>query len=53
MKTKQRSEQRSEQEPVGIVISGGPIRETPPVFSAYVWAPAPDSAPTAPEPRLF
>ena len=29
-------------EPIGIVISRGADREKPPVFSAYVWAPAPE-----------
>lgn len=30
-------------EPVGIVISGGhPAAEAAPRFSAYIWAPAPD-----------
>jgi len=32
-------------EPIGIVISRGADREKPPVFSAYVWAPAPDKNP--------
>ena len=32
-------------EPIGIVISRGADREKPPVFSAYVWAPAPDKKP--------
>jgi len=30
------------EEPVGIVISGGPIPETTPRFSAYMWAPGPE-----------
>lgn len=30
-------------EPVGIVISRGRDVEPPPVFSAYMYAPAPDS----------
>lgn len=39
-------------EPMGIVISRGTSEERPPVFSAYVWGPAPEdvhdlSAPTA------
>lgn len=28
-------------EPIGIVISSGRTVETPPMFSAYVWGPAP------------
>jgi hypothetical protein len=31
------------QEPMGIVISRGAEREKPPVFFAYVWAPAPET----------
>ncbi len=31
-----------ELEPVGIVISQGWQEEKPPVFSAYVWGPAPE-----------
>ena len=53
MKRKEKSDERREQEPMGIVISGGPARETPPVFAAYVWAPAPESVPTTPEPRII
>jgi hypothetical protein len=30
------------EEPVGIVISGGPVPDTTPRFSAYVWAPGPE-----------
>jgi hypothetical protein len=29
-------------EPVGIVISGGPVPDTTPRFSAYMWAPGPE-----------
>ena len=35
-------------EPIGIVISRGADREKPPVFSAYVWAPAPEKKPDEP-----
>lgn len=35
-------------EPMGIVISRGADREKPPVFSAYVWAPAPEKKPDEP-----
>lgn len=51
MKNRSKPKKRSEQEPVGIVISGGPVRETPPVFSAYVWGAAPKQARTTPEPH--
>ena len=34
--------QKSENEPVGIVISRGVDPETTPRFSAYVWALSPD-----------
>jgi len=30
------------EEPVGIVISGGPVPDTTPRFSAYMWAPGPE-----------
>jgi hypothetical protein len=52
MKTKEKPRERREHEPVGIVISGGPVREIPPVFAAYVWGPAPERTPTTPEPRV-
>jgi hypothetical protein len=29
-------------EPLGIIISQGDTREPTPVFSAYIWAPAPE-----------
>jgi len=29
-------------EPLGIIISRGDTREPTPVFSAYIWAPAPE-----------
>jgi hypothetical protein len=51
MKTRSKPKERHEHEPVGIVISGGPVRETPPVFSAYVWGPAPKQTRTTPEPH--
>jgi hypothetical protein len=41
MKNRSKPKKQREQEPVGIVISDGPVRDTPPVFSAYVWGPAP------------
>lgn len=31
-----------EEEPIGIIISRGNRDEATPVFSAYVWAPAPE-----------
>jgi hypothetical protein len=42
MKPKNKPNKQREQEPIGIVISGGPVRETPPLISAYVWGPAPE-----------
>ena len=37
------------QEPVGIVISVRPSSDAPPVFSAYVWGPAPAAEKTPPK----
>ena len=34
----------SSSEPIGIVISRGDKTEPTPVFSAYIWAPAPEAA---------
>jgi hypothetical protein len=51
MKIKKRPKKPSEQEPVGIVISGGPVSDAPPVFAAYVWGPAPERKRPAPEPQ--
>ena len=31
-------------EPIGIIISRGDRTETPPIFSAYIWGPAPEPA---------
>jgi hypothetical protein len=39
-----KSKSKPTQEPVGIVISGFPRQLPPSVFSAYVWAPAPQQA---------
>jgi hypothetical protein len=53
MKGEKRSKKPVErQEPIGIVISGGPVSDAPPVFAAYVWGPAPDKKRPAPEPRV-
>jgi len=30
------------QEPLGIIISRGDRTEQPPIFSAYIWGPAPE-----------
>ena len=30
------------QEPLGIIISRGDRLEQPPIFSAYIWGPAPE-----------
>lgn len=40
---KQRGQVEVEQEPVGIIISGGSRAEEVPRFSAYVWGPVPTS----------
>jgi len=37
---------KTSSEPMGIIISGGPRTEQVPVFSAYIWAPAPQSTET-------
>lgn len=42
---------REPQEPVGIVISNGSREEVAPRFAAFVWGPAPDEQPLAPEVR--
>jgi hypothetical protein len=34
-------------EPIGIIISRGDRKEARPIFSAYIWGPAPDPAPEA------
>lgn len=52
MKTKAKPKKQQEQEPVGIVISGGPVREEPPAFSAYVWAAAPERTRKGPGPKV-
>lgn len=31
-------------EPIGIIISSGDRSEKPPLFSAYIWGPAPEPA---------
>ena len=31
-------------EPIGIIISRGDRKETRPIFSAYIWGPAPEPA---------
>jgi hypothetical protein len=52
MKLKKRPKKEADREPMGIVISGGPVSDAPPVFSAYVWGPAPEQTRRTPEPRL-
>ena len=51
MKNRSKPKKRREHEPVGIVISGGPVRDTQPVFSAYVWGPAPERPTTTAKPN--
>ncbi len=42
MKTTEKRKKERDTEPVGIVISGGPVPDTAPLISAYVWGPAPE-----------
>ena len=42
---------KTPQEPMGIIIAGMPRIEQAPVFSAYVWAPAPAAIEDEPEAR--
>jgi hypothetical protein len=42
---------RSEEEPIGIVISGGARGESAPRFAAYVWSQVNEVIPAQPEPR--
>jgi len=44
-------ERRTDDEPIGIVISRGTRAESTPRFAAYVWSQVGDVAPTASEPR--
>ena len=44
-------ERRIDEEPMGIVISGGSRVESPPRFAAYVWSQVGENAPTPTEPR--
>jgi hypothetical protein len=39
---KKESTSKVSNEPLGIIISQGDTRDPTPVFSAYIWAPAPD-----------
>ena len=43
-------ERRTDDEPMGIVISRGSRAESPPRFAAYVWSQVGDTTPTS-EPR--
>ena len=43
-------ERRTDDEPMGIVISRGPRAESTPRFAAYVWCQVGDATPTS-EPR--
>lgn len=44
-------ERRTDEEPMGIVISRGSRAESIPRFTAYVWSQVGDSAPTLTEPK--
>jgi hypothetical protein len=52
MKVKRKAAVAPIEEPVGIVISRGADLENPPVFFAYVWAPAPESPDKSSESRV-
>lgn len=52
MKGEKRLKKETEHEPIGIVISGGPVSDAPPVFAAYIWGPAPEKSRAAPEPKV-
>jgi hypothetical protein len=43
-------ERRTDEEPMGIVISRGSRAESPPLFAAYVWCQVSENLPTS-EPR--
>jgi hypothetical protein len=51
MGKKKKPQEEREREPVGIVISGGPVRETSPLIAAYVYGPAPERERTTSKPR--
>ena len=51
MPAKNQPKKRREPEPVGIVISGGRVPDTPPLIWAYVWGTAPEQPRKAPEPH--
>ena len=42
--TKNNVDTKRSDEPLGIIISRGPREEPTPIFSTYVWGPAPDPA---------
>ena len=44
-------ERRTDEEPMGIVISSGTRTETTPRFAAYVWSQVGETTPPATEPR--
>ena len=44
-------ERRTDDEPIGIVISRGTRAESTPRFAAYVWSQAGDMPPAVTEPR--
>lgn len=52
MKLEKKKKKDIEGEPMGIVISGGPVSDAPPVFSAYVYGPAPEENRPTPEPKV-
>jgi len=44
-------ERRTDEEPMGIVISNGPRTESTPRFAAYVWSQVGETTPAVTEPR--
>lgn len=45
------SQNRQDEEPMGIVISRGSRAESAPRFAAYLWCQVADTLPARPEPR--
>ena len=51
MPAKNQPKKRREPEPVGIVISGGPVLDAEPLIWAYVWGRAPEEPRKGREPN--
>jgi hypothetical protein len=48
MKNRVEPKKQRADEPMGIVISGGPVRDAAPLIAAYVWGPAPEKTRNTP-----